>query len=58
MSRKVYVEVKVRLILNADDDDADVGEILDEMEYCFRDTTGNADVEDTEILGYEITDSK
>lgn len=54
---KVYVEVKVRLIINQDDG-VQTSEVMDEMEYNFQDTTGKADVVDTEILDYEVKDSK
>ena len=57
MSRKVYVEAKVKLIVRIDED-ADTTEVLDELEYSFSDTTGKAQVEDTEIRDWEITDSK
>lgn len=57
MARKVYVEAKVKLIIRANDD-ADIDEVLNEMDYSFSDTTGKADIEDTEILDWEITDSK
>lgn len=57
MARKVYVEAKVKLIVRADDD-ADIDNVLSEMDYSFSDTTGKADIEDTEILDWDITDSK
>ena len=57
MSRKVYVELKVRLIVNVDEG-TEIGEIVDELEYDFTDTTGKADVEDSTISDYEVTDSK
>jgi hypothetical protein len=57
MSRKVYVEVKVKLIMNVDEG-MEISEVIDEMSYGFTDNTGAADIEDTEILGYEVTDSK
>ena len=55
--RKVHVELKVRLVLNVDED-IGVSEVLDELDYSFADTTTKADVEDTEILDYEVLDSK
>ena len=57
MSRKMQVEVKVRLSIRADDD-IELSEIMDEIDYNFSDTTTKAEVEDTEILDYEVTDSK
>ena len=55
--RKVFVDVKVRLIINQDDG-VETSEILDEMEYEFTDTTGKADIVDTTIEDYEVVDSK
>jgi len=57
MSRKVYIKVKVNLILNINDG-VEVGDIVNELEYLFKDTTGSADIVDTEILDWEVTDSK
>lgn len=57
MARKVYVEVTVRLIINADEG-VDVNEVLDEMDYDFISNTEGATIEDTEILEQEITVSK
>jgi len=53
--RKVFVEVK--LVINANDD-VEFSKVMDELDYNFTDTTGRADVEDSEILDYEVTDSK
>lgn len=55
--RKVYVEAKVKLVLRVDEGE-EVSHVMDELEYTFSDTTGKAQVEDTEILDYDITDSK
>ena len=55
--RKVIVEVKVKLVVNVDEGYA-IGHILDEMDYSFTDTTTRADIQDTEILDYEVKDSK
>ena len=57
MSRKVYVELKVRLIVNVDEG-VEIGDVIDELEYNFSDTTGSAEVEDMTISDYEVTDSK
>jgi hypothetical protein len=57
MDRKIYVEVKVRLIIRADEG-VEVGQIVNEMEYNFSDTTGKADIEDSEVCGFEVTDRK
>lgn len=55
--RKVHVELRVKLILNMDED-ISVSEVLDELDYNFSDTTTKAEVEDTEIQDYEVIDSK
>jgi hypothetical protein len=55
--RKVYVEVKVRLIIRADEG-VDINGVLEEMEYDFSSQTEGADIEDTEVQDWTITDSK
>ncbi len=57
MARKVYVEVKVQLIIDMDEG-VEVSEVINEMVYNFDSETENADIVDSEILGYEVTDSK
>ena len=55
--RKVVVEIKIKAIINVDDD-IEISEIIDELDYDFTDTTTKATIEDTEIIDYEIIDSK
>lgn len=55
--KKIYINLKVKLIIRQDED-ADTDHILNELDYNFKDTTGKAEVEDTEILDYAITDAK
>lgn len=55
--RKVNVTVKVDLLLRLDDD-ADVDHILNEMDYSFKSTDPKGDIEDSNILDYEVTDSR
>ncbi|MDP8218654.1 MAG: hypothetical protein P9M03_08010 [Candidatus Theseobacter exili] len=55
--RKIYVEAKVKIVINADEG-IEVSEIISEMDYDFTSQTDRADIVDTEILDYEITDSK
>jgi hypothetical protein len=57
MSRKVEVEVKVKLQLVVDEG-VEVSEIMDEIDYSFTDTTTQADVVDSTIEDYEIIDSR
>ena len=55
--RKVFLEVKVKLVIDVDEDIM-LDTVMDEMDYNFTDTTTKADIVDTEILDYEVTDSK
>jgi len=57
MARKVYVDVKVRVIFHLDDD-TEVSKAMEEVDYNFTSNSKYFDVLDTEILDYEITDSK
>jgi hypothetical protein len=57
MARKVYLEVKVKVILNLDDDTT-VSKAMEEVDYSFNSNSKYFDVLDTEILDYEVTDSK
>ena len=55
--RKVYVNVTARLNIRVDEG-VDINEVLDEMDYDFTSQTNGADIEDTEITDWDITDSK
>lgn len=57
MARKVTVEVKVKLTINMDEG-IEVSDVINELDYDFTSSTDGADVEDTEILDHEVTDSK
>lgn len=57
MSRKVEVELKVKVSMVIDEG-VEVSEIVNEMEYECSDTTTKATIEDTEILDYEVKDSR
>lgn len=60
MSRKVYIELKMRLVLSVDEG-VDISEALNEMYYEVTPADFHADkvtVLDTEIRDYEIVDSK
>lgn len=57
MSRKVYVEIKARLIIEAEDG-VNINEVLSEMDYDFSSNTAGASIVDTEIQEHEVTDSK
>ena len=57
MYRTVTVELKVRLTMKVDEG-VEVSEIVDELDYNFKDTTTKADIEDSEILTHEVVDSR
>jgi len=57
MSRKVYVNVVTRLIINMDEG-VDVDDVIADMDYNFSSSTDNADIIDTEIRDYNVLDSK
>lgn len=55
--RKVYVEVKTRLIIEMEEG-IEMEEVIQEMDYNFTSGTINADIVETEIIDFEIIDSK
>lgn len=57
MARKVYVEVKTRLIIEVEEG-IDIDKVMADMDYNYTSQTDDASVTDTEIIEYEITDSK
>ena len=57
MARKVYVDVKVRLIIEMEEG-IEVAEVIQEMDYDFTSQIDNAVIIDIEIEDYEVTDSK
>jgi hypothetical protein len=57
MSRKVYVGVKVRLIINMEEG-VSVDDVINEMDYKFSSNNDGADIVDSEIIDFEVTDSK
>ena len=55
MSRKVYVNAKVKLILTVDDD-ADIDDVVSQIEMVSGSDSG--DLSDYEFKKWKITDSK
>lgn len=55
--RRVYVDLNIRLIIDANDD-AQISDIVNELEYSFEDTTGTGSVYDYTIEHYSVRDSK
>ena len=57
MIRKVYMTLNVKVIATIEEG-TEVQDFVDQLEYNIQDGTGNATIEDTEILDHEVTDSK
>ena len=55
--RTVNVKLEVNLTIKADDD-VEMSEIINEMDYNFSDTTTKATIEDMSIEDFEIVDSR
>ena len=57
MDRKVYVNVTTRLIFRVDEGQS-IYEVLENMDYSFKSDSDNAEILETEILDWEVVDSK
>ena len=55
--RKVYIILQVKLVMRVDEG-TEIEDVVNELDYTFNDTTGNATVEDSTVADYAITDSK
>lgn len=55
--RTVSIKLEVNLTIKADDD-IEMSEVINEMEYDFSDTTTKATIEDMSIEDFEIVDSR
>jgi len=55
--RTVNVKLAVNLTIKADDD-VEIAEVIDEIDYNFSDTTTKATVEDMAIEDYEVVNSR
>jgi len=55
--RTVNVKLAVNLTIKADDD-IEISEVVNEIDYNFSDTTTKATVEDMSIDDYEVVDSR
>ncbi|MBC8467852.1 MAG: hypothetical protein H8D56_00155 [Planctomycetes bacterium] len=54
--RKVTIKLEMRVVMSVDED-IEISEVVNELDYQVNDTTTAADILDTEITGYEIVDS-
>lgn len=57
MSRKIYLNVTVRLVVDAEEG-LPISDFISEMDYSFLSNTEGIDVLDTEVLDYEVKDSR
>lgn len=55
--RKVTVELKVKILIHADEG-KEISEVMDEMNYEFTYDQPGADIMDSEIIDYEVLDSR
>ena len=55
--RKVTVELKVKMLIHADED-ISISDVIDEMGREFIYTEPGAEIIDTEIEDYEVKDSR
>jgi len=55
--RKVTIKLEMRMLMSVNED-IEIAEVIDELDYRFNDTTTVADVLDTEIIDYEVIDSR
>lgn len=55
--RKVTLKLQMRVVMSVDEG-VEIADIVNELDYQLSDTTTAADILDTEIIDYEIEDSK
>jgi len=55
--RKVTLTLQMRVVMSVDEG-IEISRIVDELDYTFNDTTTAADILDTEIIDYDVLDSK
>ena len=55
--RKVRIQLKMTVDMIVDEG-VEISEIVSELDYDISDTTTKADIVDTEIIDYEVIDSK
>lgn len=55
--RKVTLKLQMRIVMSVDEG-TEISEVVNKLDYQINDTTTAADILDTEIIDYEIEDSK
>lgn len=55
--RKVTVKLEMRIVMSVDEG-VEISEVVNELDYQINDTTTAADILDTELIDFEVEDSK
>ena len=55
--RKITIKLEMHIVMSVDEG-IEISEVVSELDYQVNDTTTAADILDTEIIGYEVVDSK
>ena len=55
--KKITVNLQVKLLLYTNED-VDLKDVVNELDYNFSDTTGTANIVDTEIEEFKVIDSR
>ena len=55
--RKVTVKLEMNIVMSVDEG-IEISDVINELDYQVIDTTTTADILDTEIVDYEVIDSK
>ena len=55
--RKVTVKLEMNVVMSVDEG-VKISDVVNELDYQINDTTTAADILDTEIINFEVEDSK
>jgi len=55
--RKVTIELKVKLLIHADES-KEISDVINDMGYSFTYSEPGAEIVDSEVVDYNITDSR
>ena len=55
--RKVIIKLEMRIVMSVNEG-IEISQVVNELDYQVNDTTTSANILDTEIIDYEIEDSK
>ena len=55
--RKVIIKLEMRIVMSVNEG-IEISKVVNELDYQVNDTTTSANILDTEIIDYEIEDSK